>query len=249
MGGNGRVAELVAEGIDARLHLRQPQINLVLDDVPAEVKAPAPRGTDDAGMKGGVEPGQFCWCLRGAHRVEVALEIDKRQRVGAAGCEARGTRLQRDPNPEDVDEVVVCQARHTRPATLVKLHHSARLELDQRLAHRCPADSQPLGEHRLREHRAGRKVAGNNRLRQLRTDVMGQIDTAERRERHEKPPWHETSFEVENSTPPRYCRQSTEGGVFGLPSALAVDDSLAVDGSMGDSRDRCLVTRVFHAHR
>ena len=164
VGGDGRVAELVAEGIDARLHLRQPQINLVLDDVPAEVEAPAPRGTDDAGMEGGVEPGQLCWCLRGAHRVEVALEIDKRQRVGTAGCEAGGTRLQRDPNPEDVDEIVVRQARHTRPATLVKLHHPARLELDQRLAHRCPADSQPLGEHRLREHGAGRKVAGNNRL-------------------------------------------------------------------------------------
>ena len=42
VGGDGRVAELVAEGIDARLHLGQPQIDLVLDDVPAKVKPPAP---------------------------------------------------------------------------------------------------------------------------------------------------------------------------------------------------------------
>ena len=164
VGGDGRVAELVAEGIDAGLHLRQPQIDLVLDDIPTEVEAPASRGTDDAGMEGGVEPGQFRRCLRGAHRVEVALEINKRQRVGPAGCKAGGARLQRDPDPEDVDEIVVRQARHTRPATLVKLHHPARLELDQRLAHRCPADSEPLGEHRLREHGAGRKVTGDDRL-------------------------------------------------------------------------------------
>ena len=164
VGGDGRVAELVAEGIDARLHLGQPQIDLVLDDIPTEVKAPAPRGTDDAGMEGGVEPGEFCWCLRGAHRVEVALEIDKRQRVGTAGCEARRPRLERDPNPEDVDEIVMRQARHARPATLVKLHHPARLELDQRFANRRPADSEPLGEHRLREDGAGRKVTGDDRL-------------------------------------------------------------------------------------
>ena len=42
VGGDGRVAELVAEGIDARLHLGQPQIDLVLDDIPTEVEAPAP---------------------------------------------------------------------------------------------------------------------------------------------------------------------------------------------------------------
>ena len=115
-------------------------------------------------MEGGVETGQFRRRPRGAHRIEVALEIDKRQRVGSAGCEARGQRLQRDPDPEDVDEIVVRQARHARPATLVKLHHPARLELDQRLAHRCPADAEPLGEHRLREHGAGRKVASDDRL-------------------------------------------------------------------------------------
>ena len=162
--GDGRVAELVAEGIDARLHLRQPQIDLVLDDVPTEVEAPAPRGTDDAGMEGGVEPGELRRRPRGAHRVEIALEINEGQRVGSAGCEARSPRLERDPDPEDVDEIVVRQARHARSATLVKLHHPARLELDQRFANRRPADSEPLGEHRLREHGAGRKVTGDDRL-------------------------------------------------------------------------------------
>ena len=115
-------------------------------------------------MEGGVETGQFRRRPRGAHRIEVAFEIDKRQRVGSAGCEARRPRLQRDPDPEDVDEIVVRQARHARSATLVKLHHPARLELDQRLAHRRPADSEPLGEHRLREDGAGRKVTGDDRL-------------------------------------------------------------------------------------
>ena len=115
-------------------------------------------------MEGGVEPGQFCRRLRGTHRIEVVLKIDKRQRVGSAGCEARRPRLERDPDPENVDEIVVRQARHARSATLVKLHHPARLELDQCFAHRCPADSEPLGEHRLREHGAGRKVTGDDRL-------------------------------------------------------------------------------------
>ena len=51
VGGDGRVAELMAEGVDARLHLRQPQIDLVLDDVPAEEEPAAARGADDRRME------------------------------------------------------------------------------------------------------------------------------------------------------------------------------------------------------